>query len=130
MNLIEKYNNLADEKRWKEAIIVIREIIKLNPEIDTSWFNYGVCLNELGKYEEAADAFIKAHELNIKDYGIHYRIFHSLLLAEDYQQLYEFLEYLCLTFEEERTTIFESEEFLTLINRKEFIDLKKKYYNV
>ena len=58
MNTLQRYEALADEKRWEEALPVIREIIDANPEIDTSWFNCGVCLDELGRHAEAAEAFI------------------------------------------------------------------------
>jgi tetratricopeptide (TPR) repeat protein len=128
MNILEKYEALVKQKKFEEAIPVIKEIITKNPKIDTSWFNYGVCLDEIGKYNDAAEAFIKAHELNISDYGIHYRILRSFSLAEDYSQLYEFIDYLCQTFKEEIETIFESEEFSKVKHRKEFIDLKSKYY--
>lgn len=128
MNIIEQYESLAAQKKWDEAISVIQEIIKRNPEIDTSWFNYGVCLDELGRYGDSADAFIKAHELNITDYGIHYRILRSLLHAKDYSQLHQFMDYLCQTFKDGIQTIFDSEEFDQVKDRKEFLDLKSKYY--
>ena len=128
MNLIDQYQSLVNDQKWNEAIPVIKEIIDRNPRIDTSWFNYGVCLDEIGKHSKAAEAFIKAHELNISNYGIHYRIIRSLMLAKDYSQLYEFIDYLCQTFKEEIETIFESEEFSILKDRKEFLELKIKYY--
>lgn len=127
MNIIEKYEYLADNGKWQEAIPVIKEIIKRNPKIDTSWFNYGVCLENIGDYTGAIDAFIKAHELNVKDYGIHYRIMRSMYLANDYDQLIEFIDYLCQTFEEEIDSIFESEEFEKIQKHDKFIELKKKY---
>jgi len=128
MNIIEQYEILVSQNEWEEAIPVIQEIIKRNPEIDTSWFNYGVCLDELGKHSDAADAFIKAHELNITDYGIHYRILRSLRLAKDDSQLYQFIDYLCQNFKDEIKTIFDSEEFYQIQDRNEFIELKSKYY--
>ncbi len=127
MNIIEQYDHLSTEGKWIEALPVIKEIIERSPEIDTSWFNYGVCLDELGKHKEASEAFIKAHELNIQDYGTHYRIIRSLSLAEDYSTLYEFIDYICQTFKDEQKIIFESSEYQNLIHREEFKQLKHKY---
>jgi Flp pilus assembly protein TadD len=90
MNIIEEYNVFADSGNWEGAVRVAHNIIERNPKIDTSWFNYGVCLDELGDHAEAAQAFIKAHELKIQDYGIHFRILRSLYLAGDYSQFIEF----------------------------------------
>ncbi len=129
MNLIEKYEFLISKKKWDEAIPVIKEIIDRDPTIGTSWFNYGVCLDEIGNHGSAADAFIKAHELNVKDYGIHYRIYRSYFLANDLDQLYEFVVYLCDTFEETRDTLFESDEYNELIKYKPFRELKEKFYH-
>lgn len=127
MNVIEKYEDLVAREQWQDAIPVIQEIIQRNPDLDTSWFNYGVCLDEVGQHGKAAEAFIKAHELNVSDYGIHYRIMRSLMLAEDYPQLHEFVDYLCQTFEEERSVIFASDEFSVVFKRREFVELKEKY---
>lgn len=128
MNIIEQYETLVSEQRWEEAIQIIKDIIDSNPTIATSWFNYGVCLDEIGNHKKAAEAFTKAHEIDVSDYGIHYRILRSLLLAEDNQQLYEFIDYLCQTFEEEIDIIFESEEFSKVLQQPDFTDLRNKYY--
>ena len=129
MNIIEQYETLVNEQKWEQAIPLIKKIIDSNPEIDTSWFNYGVCLDEIGKHKEAAEAFIKAHELNVSDYGIHYRILRSFMLSNDNHQLYEFIDYLCQTFKDEIDIIFKSEEFSEVLEHKVLFKLKEKYYN-
>jgi tetratricopeptide (TPR) repeat protein len=129
MNIIEQYESLVDAEKWHKALPVIKEIIDRNPNIDTSWFNYGVCLDEIGQHAQAASAFIKAHELNVSDYGIHYRIIRSLILAQDYGQLYEFVDYVCQAFEEEIETVFESEEMKAVLQRGEFMELRSRYYH-
>jgi tetratricopeptide (TPR) repeat protein len=127
MNIIEEYEALADAGQWEEALPVIQEIIEKNSSIDTSWFNYGVCLDALERHDEAAKAFIKAHELNTTDYGIHYRVFRSLFLANDLDQSYEFCVYLCETFADARQTLFDSDEYQELMQYKPFKELKDKY---
>lgn len=127
MNIIEQYESLSEAGRWEEAVPVIREIIEQAPNIDTSWFNYGVCLDQLKRHNEAADAFIRAHELNVTDSGIHYRAFRSMFLAEDFPQLREFVDYLCQAFPAERELIFGSDEYVALRVRAEFRQLENKY---
>ena len=128
MDTIGRYMALVDNNKWNDAIPLIKEIINRDPEIDTSWFNYGICLDEIGKHNEAADAFIKAHELNETAHSIQSRIIRSLSLAEDYHKLHGFIDYLCQTFADGMETIFESEEFTKLSHRNEFLELKAKYY--
>ena len=123
VNILEKYQSLIDQDKWEEALPVIKEIVDRDQSIDTSWFNYGTCLDQTGNYSSAADAFIKAHELNVQDTGIHYRIFRSLFLANDLDQLYEFTGYLCDTFEGSRESISDSDEYKELKKHKLFQEL-------
>jgi tetratricopeptide (TPR) repeat protein len=127
MNIIEKYEYLVEEKKWDEALPVIREIIERDSGISTSWFNYGVCLDELGRYKEASEAFIKAQSIDIEDWGIHYRIFRSLYLAEDYDAFLEFALYSCGLNPEIIITLHDDEQFGTLFEKPEFVKLKKMY---
>jgi tetratricopeptide (TPR) repeat protein len=126
VNILEKYQSLVDEEKWEDALPIIKEVVDRNQSIDTSWFNYGVCLDQTGNYSSAADAFIKAHELNVQDTGIHYRIFRSLFLANDLEQLYEFTDYLCDTFEGSRESILDSDEYKELEKHKQFKELIEK----
>jgi tetratricopeptide (TPR) repeat protein len=127
MNIIEEYQALVDNKDWEGAIRIVQEIIKRNPNIDTSWFNYGVCLDELGDHVQAANAFLKAHELNIRDFGIHFRLLRSFYLAGDYSQFIEFANYLCLTFPEAIPTVIHTEHFPDATRTPEFLELKRRY---
>ena len=65
MNILEQYEKLADAGRWNEALPLIKEIFERSQQIGTSWFNIGVCLDELEKYPEAAAAFIN----RLSDWG-------------------------------------------------------------
>ncbi len=127
MNIIEEFENLVEQHQWEKAIPIIREIIERNPEIDTSWFNRGVCLEELGDHAEAAKAFLKAHELNVGDYRIHFRLLRSFYLAGDYAQFIEFAYYLCIYFPDVIPTLFQTEEFPMVTGTPEFLELRSRY---
>jgi tetratricopeptide (TPR) repeat protein len=94
-NIIEQYQTLSDAGRWSEAVSVIRDIVTRAPHISTSWFNYGVCLDELARHREAAEAFESAYELDSEDLGAQYRMFRSLHLAQDYARFAQMLRREC-----------------------------------
>lgn len=128
MDIIEKYEELTNAGLWNEALPIIKEIIERAPKIYTSWFNLGVCFDELGKYAEAAEAFIKAQALNVEDWGIHYRIMRSLFLAGDLAQLHEFADYSCGLSDQVIHLMCEDEMFGPLFERLEFQQLRAKYF--
>jgi tetratricopeptide (TPR) repeat protein len=86
------YLKLAREERWAEAFPLIEEVVALQPKLETSWFNRGVCLDGLSRHKEAAQSFRRAYALKPSDYGAQYRVFRSLALAEDYEGFAGFLE--------------------------------------
>lgn len=92
MNIFDEYVDLTNKGEWDKDLPIIKKIIELGPSTHTSWFNQGVCLNALGKHQEAANSFIKAYELNPDDYGAQYRIFRSLMLANDVNGFASFLK--------------------------------------
>ena len=91
MDILEQYIKLTEQKDWDKALPLIEKIIEDNPSIQTSWFNYGVCLDALGRYDEASKVFIKAYTLDPNDYGAQYRIFRSLSLSENEKGFADFL---------------------------------------
>lgn len=127
MNIIEQFEALMDEHNYSDALPLIRELIARAPHIATSHFNLGVCLDELGRHSEAAEAFIKAQELDIEDWGTHYRIVRSLFLAGDFSTLHDFIDYSCGLNAHVMHLICEDEEFNPLFERLEFQQLRAKY---
>ena len=81
MSVIERYLALAGEKRFAEGLPLIEEIVLLNPNMATSQFNYGICLAELGRHQDAARAFLCAYELDPDDGGTLFRGCLSLAAA-------------------------------------------------
>jgi hypothetical protein len=109
------------------ALAVIDEIIAVVPEIDTSWFNRGVCLDELGRHNEAGESFVKAQEKNIKDFGIHYRIIRSFALAENFEVLYEFIDYSCGIDDRVLDLLIADPNFESVTKRPEFTKIRERY---
>jgi len=91
-NITGNYLDLAEQGKWNEALPLIEKIVEMNPGIHTSWFNYGVCLDELGRHDDAAKAFLRAYELNPDDYGAQFRVFRSYCLAENVDGFISFFE--------------------------------------
>jgi tetratricopeptide (TPR) repeat protein len=48
---------------WARAAEAYREVLKSNPHDGEHWFNYGMCLYSLKRFDEAIKAFDKASEL-------------------------------------------------------------------
>ncbi len=91
MNIIEEYQSLTSKGDWEGALPVIEAIVNRAPAIPTSWFNWGVCLDELKMHSEAATKFRKVYSLDPTDYGAQYRVFRSLALAKEFGHFMEFL---------------------------------------
>ena len=83
MNIIDQYLSLADQNRFAEGLPLIEEIVRRNPDMATSQFNYGICLAELGRHSDAARAFLRAYELEPDNGGALYRGCLALAAADD-----------------------------------------------
>jgi len=127
MNIIEQYEALIAEHNYRDALPLIQQIVERAPQVATSHFNLGVCLDELGRHSEAADAFIKAQEIAIEDWAIHYRIIRSLFLAGDFNTLHQFVDYSCGLSGQVMRLMCEDESFRPLFERPEFQQLRTKY---
>jgi tetratricopeptide (TPR) repeat protein len=126
-NIIEQYQTLSDAGRWNEALSTIQDIIDRAPYISTSWFNYGVCLDELGRYREAADAFEKAYELDSEDFGAQYRMFRSLHLAQDYVRFEQMLRRECNRYPDIIEPFLNDPDFGPLFARSPLKELKAEF---
>jgi tetratricopeptide (TPR) repeat protein len=82
---IEQYYAHASRGEWQEALPIIKGLVESDESIPSRWFQYGSCLEELGKHEQAIAAFAKAYQLDPTDFGAQYRIFRNYALADDAQ---------------------------------------------
>lgn len=126
-NITDRFSRLMNEDRPQEALKVIEEIIEANPNISTSYFNYGICLSSLGKYDAAAGAFLKAYELDDMDGGSLYRACISLANSKNKDKLYKVFKS-----ELERNpyminNFIEEEMFNEFFSQSDFLKLKDQY---
>src|SRR5690242_21639924 len=57
---VEKAQELFEQHKWQEALEELRAATSINP-YNASWvFNIGLTLDELGRYDEAIDAYRQA----------------------------------------------------------------------
>ena len=120
-DLTATYLELARAGRWQEGLPLIEKIVRLAPQIPTSWFNYGVCLSALGREREAADAFLQAYRLDPHDHGTQFRAFRSLSLAGDFARFRDFAQSECA----KDPAVIDAlrEHFPDVMNRPEFASL-------
>lgn len=89
-NIIERYQQLVKQNKWKEALPLIEEIVQRNRKIATSWFNLGNNYEKLRLHKKATKAFKKAYKLEPTDSGIQYRVFQSYRLARNFKGFMRF----------------------------------------
>jgi tetratricopeptide (TPR) repeat protein len=87
----ENFDNWSDElagkleKRGKseEALPLLRELVRLNPNEDGFWADYGDCLSAIGRNEDALKAFQRSIELNPSNESVHEGFAEALAKAGD-----------------------------------------------
>lgn len=80
---IDQYYAHASSGEWQQALPIIKGLVETDSSVPSRWFQYGTCLEQLGRYAEAITAFGKAYELDSTDFGAQYRIFRNYALAGD-----------------------------------------------
>lgn len=123
----DKYLRLRDEGKLFESLEVIEEIIKLNPTSSTSHFNHGICLSELGRYNDSATALLKAYELDETNGAALYRACLSLGLANNKDKLYEVFKTELEWNPSMINNFIEEEAFNNFFLESEFQKLKEQY---
>lgn len=127
MNIIDKYLSLVKQRRFSEGLPLIEEIVRGNPDMATSQFNYGICLAELTRYSDAARAFLRAFELDPENGGALYRGCIALAAANDDTALLDVFRRECARDPEMIQLFLEEERFASFWKLPGFIDLKNQY---
>ena len=126
-SLISEFEKLMKARKEDKALSIIEEIVNINPLIQTSQFNYGICLSKLGRYEEAATAFLKAYEIDNSDGRALYRGCLSVAYANNSKRLYEVFKKELEWNPDMINNFLEVEEFEKFFEMEEFTKLKDEY---
>src|SRR5688572_19143946 len=127
MDIIDRYLALSDEGRFKEGLPLIEEIIRRDPDMAVSQFNYGICLAELGRHADAARAFLRAYFLDPDDGGALYRGCLALAAADDHTGLLTIFRQECERAPEMIHRFLEEKRLERYWSLPEFVSLKEEY---
>ena len=125
-NPIDQYYAYAATGEWQQALPIIEGLAKKDPSVPTSWYNYGICLEELKRHSESISAFKKAYELDASDFGAQYRIFKNYALAEDDEGFVAFAESEVVKTPRVIDLISGREEFKAIVSSKRYNEFKKQ----
>src|SRR5947209_12624513 len=64
---VERAKELFDQHKWSEALEELRAAVSLNPYNSGWFFNIGLTLDELQRFEEAISAYDQALEIEPDD---------------------------------------------------------------
>ena len=120
MSIIERYEMHVAKEEWGKALPLIEEIVQRSPKTATSWHNFGVVLDELSRYSDAADAFKRSYALEPEDFGHQYRVFRSLALAGDPADFVAFAETEVRRDPDVLGLLLQGEEFSAMTDSAEF----------
>jgi tetratricopeptide (TPR) repeat protein len=67
LGLLEKTNQLFTEKKYDEAIAILKQFLEINPNVYQAFINIGDCYREKGEFEQAIEEYNKALEQAKKD---------------------------------------------------------------
>jgi len=76
--LLDKADLLYELERYGEAFQVYDKALKIDPNLDETWFNIGCVLEDLERYEEAGKAYDRALKIDPEDIGSTINKAHSL----------------------------------------------------
>ena len=129
MNIVDQYLLLADQHRFAEGLPLIEEIVRRSPDMVTSQFNYGICLAELGRHQDAARAFLRAYELDPYHGGALYRGCLALAAADDAPALLAVFRKECTWNPEMIENFMREEKFARFWSIPGFKSLRDEYAN-
>jgi tetratricopeptide (TPR) repeat protein len=128
-SITDRYLRLMDEGKCQESLSVIEQIIAQNPNISTSYFNYGVCLSQLERFNDASTAYLRAYELNDTDGGALYKACISLAKANNKVKLFEVFKSELEKDPYMINNFIKEEIFENYFSESEFMKLKEQYEN-
>lgn len=90
--LMESATRKFNNGDWAEAAKDYKKVIKKNDADSSIWYNYGVSLRNVGKYDEALESFLKARSLNFSFNFVEFSIAKTHALMDNREQVLAALE--------------------------------------
>jgi tetratricopeptide (TPR) repeat protein len=115
MNIIDQFEHHMEAGRFADALPLIEDILNRNRSFPTSWYNYGVCLEALNRYDEAATAFRSGYDLDRSNKAFQFRVFRAFALKRDVDGFASFAEAEVAEDPEVLEALEEQEEFADIV---------------
>ncbi|MBN2164497.1 MAG: tetratricopeptide repeat protein [Pontiellaceae bacterium] len=109
--------------RNESELAALRETVAKTPTNDLAWFDYGTCLLDLGRYEEATDAFTKAQDLNPGNRAVYPAMFRCFFQTDNQYMLLNFANYCAGLNPEIIVSIAQDPSYADLFRQPEFSQL-------
>lgn len=127
MTLVRKFELYVEQGDYARALPLIEEIVQRAPHLAMHWFNWGKCLAELERWDEAADKFVKAWELNANDpQALHWACL-ALILSKSLDRLLRVMQN---GYERDADTmkrVIQDERVARILQLPEFKKLRAEY---
>jgi len=95
MHILEQFQRAVQRGDYVVAIPLIEQLIREHPNIGTNWYNYGDCLEKVGRHNAAANAFMSAVRCDPMDGGAYYRACLALVEGKNTDGLLALFRYIC-----------------------------------
>lgn len=95
LKAIEELNKGAELMRkgdYREAIVILKKAIDLNPDFSEAYYNVGISYEQLGKHKDAIEMFKKTIELTPDDANAYYALGYAYYQKRKYKQAIDAFE--------------------------------------
>lgn len=127
MNILERFFYHEQRGEYDQALPIIEHLVSLHPHIATNWYNYGDCLEKLGRHEDAATAFLRVVDIEPEDGGAYYRACLALVAARDTVRLLAVVRRICTADPGMLLQIQSEPEFAPYFKLPEFSKLSQEF---
>jgi len=126
MHTIELFQDAVQRGDYATALPLIEQVVQQHPNIGTNWYNYGDCLEKMGRHNRAATAFMTAVRCDPTDGGAYYRACLALVEAKNTEGLLAVFRQICQVRASMLETLKAEPEFAPYFQIPEFADLERQ----
>jgi len=89
---LNKGTELMRKGDYREAIVILKKAIDLNPEFSEAYYNVGISYEQLGKHKDAIEMFKKTIELSPDNANAYYALGYAYYQRRKYKQAIDAFE--------------------------------------